>query len=248
MNVLGHYVQNDSGIRTDWNKTKLGLWKCFWSSCGSRAGRSFGAPLKVKLLQRSVLAFFQWKLSRWPFQKTIAIEIDALQCQMLAIIMQLPRSIHESIDQYCRRRRREARNLASECCFWSTLWARRVIKWDEHVQRGVRHKHVVARFLNFQDANWLQRRRSEWVSADTPEVHGRNSLTAGQTGTRLNVGRPQVRWDVGVVVARESVASALGLHKVIRPGASGPLCSMPWHLLEHSLSVQTLCIKVQSPN
>ena len=127
MNVLGHVVQNDSGIRSDWRKTKLGLWKCFWGSCGSRAGRSLGAILKVKLLQRSVLAFFQWKLSRWPFQKTIAIELDALQCQMLAIIMNVHRSRYESVDQYCRRRRREARKLAAQCCFWSAIWAKRVI-------------------------------------------------------------------------------------------------------------------------
>ena len=44
------------------------------------------------------------------------------------------------------------------------------------------------------------------MSADSSEPGSRNSLVAGRTGTRLNVGRPQVRWDVGVTVARESIA------------------------------------------
>ena len=50
------------------------------------------------------------------------------------------------------------------------------------------------------DPNWLMFQRSLWVS----ERDNRNSVWAGRTGTRLNIGRPQVRWQDGLSVA-ESV-------------------------------------------
>ena len=34
----------------------------------------------------------------------------------------------------------------------------------------------------------------------------RNSLQAGRTGTRLNIGRPQPRWEAGVDLARSFLA------------------------------------------
>ena len=43
--------------------------------------------------------------------------------------------------------------------------------------------------------------RSAWVS----ETGTRNSVLAGRTGTRLNIGRPQVRWTDGLSVALEVV-------------------------------------------
>ena len=48
--------------------------------------------------------------------------------------------------------------------------------------------------------------RSLWVS----ERDSRNSVLAGRTGTRLNIGRPQVRWQDGLSVA-ESVRKSRGV-------------------------------------
>ena len=43
--------------------------------------------------------------------------------------------------------------------------------------------------------------RSQFVASDG-SASSRNSLTAGRTGTRLNIGSPTCRWEEGVNLAR----------------------------------------------
>ena len=43
--------------------------------------------------------------------------------------------------------------------------------------------------------------RAKWVSSNS--IDCRNSCLAGRTGTRLNVGRPQPRWQEGIALAEE---------------------------------------------
>ena len=57
----------------------------------------------------------------------------------------------------------------------------------------------------FKNSNWLQAQRAAFV-AQLAEAVNRNSLTAGRTGTRCNIGRPQPRWDAGITLAREFLA------------------------------------------
>ena len=51
--------------------------------------------------------------------------------------------------------------------------------------------------LRYRDANWLQSQRSSRVAGLV------RTLMAGNTGTRLNIGKPQIRWEQGVELARE---------------------------------------------
>ena len=50
----------------------------------------------------------------------------------------------------------------------------------------------MAVLLKYHDNSWLIQKRSEWVGDN------RNSVTAGRTSTRLNIGRPQTRWHEGL--------------------------------------------------
>ena len=61
--------------------------------------------------------------------------------------------------------------------------------------RHVGYPHPCLCIYKFHDSEWLLHQRSEFVNS-------RCSLTAGRTGTRLNVGRPQVRWEDGFNTAR----------------------------------------------
>ena len=50
--------------------------------------------------------------------------------------------------------------------------------------------------------------RSSWVASDSQDLNGpRISLLAGRTGTRENIGRPQVRWADGVELATQVLQS-----------------------------------------
>ena len=63
------------------------------------------------------------------------------------------------------------------------------------------HKHVCYHLANFKDAQWLMHERAKFVS--TVSTDCRNSCLAGRTGTRLNVGRSQPRWQEGISLAEE---------------------------------------------
>ena len=83
---------------------------------GSRACVRVTSEGKSRLLQRSVMANFLWKVSRWPSQKTIVIELDKMRCKMLAMIF-VPVAGPGSLDHYCRRRLRQARNVSQKLGF-----------------------------------------------------------------------------------------------------------------------------------
>ena len=65
------------------------------------------------------------------------------------------------------------------------------------MRRGVMYAHPVPRLLDHHSSVRLMHQRSHFVS----ERSFRNSVFAGHTGTRLNIGRPQVRWSDGLSVA-----------------------------------------------
>jgi len=201
MNVLGHCLQNDGGIMSDWNSTKTVFWGCFWKNAGCTAAKHLPPSEKVRLLYRTVVAKVQWKLSRWPFQKTVAVELDKTQCRMTAFLLPCVRERDEALDSYCRRRLRNARNVCEKVGFWSELWCRRVTDWDAHDRRGAKYKHICASLVDYKHSQWLMHERSKWVPFDSENT--RCSVLAGRTGTRCNVGRPQTRWEDGLKLATE---------------------------------------------
>ena len=161
-----------------------------------------GPSGKAKLLQRTVLSNFLWKVSRWPFQKSVAVAMDKVQCSMMAIIVPCPRANNEGIDHFCRRRLRQARNICQQVGFWSTLWCKRVIDWNEHIKRGARYSHMCSRLLNYHASSWLQEQRQSFVPSNPlSQSASRHTLFSGRTGTRMNIGRPQVRWHDGCELA-----------------------------------------------
>ena len=60
---------------------------------------------------------------------------------------------------------------------------------------------VFVRILNERGPAWLRSRRQIYV-AENENGYARNSLHAGRTGTRLNIGRPQTRWSEGALFAK----------------------------------------------
>ena len=99
---------------------------------------------------------------------------------------------------YVRRRRRLARNLVSKIGFWSEAWARRTISWHEHVMRTT---GVMRSLVELRNSDWLEAQRAQFV-VQTGSSASRNSLTAGRTGTRCNIDRPQMRWLAGINLAK----------------------------------------------
>ena len=192
---MGHILQDDAGIRADWTQVQKSMWAAFWSNSGSPKCRSFSSESRIKLLNRTVTCCFSWKIARWPFQKSVARELDSLQCRMYAFMLPCEPQMHETLDSFCRRRLRQARSVATKVGLWSLEWCERLCKWDQHLKRGERYGHICFLLNQHKSAEWLLYQRSNLVNIQ-------NSISAGRTGTRLNCGKPQPRWSEGLPLAR----------------------------------------------
>ena len=89
---------------------------------------------------------------------------------------------------------------------WSIDWPERIISWHEHVLRSSKTNSINSKLISFHDSEWLLHKRSQWVASRLSNSN-RISALAGRTGTRLNIGQPQPRWDEGVALAREVLQS-----------------------------------------
>ena len=96
----------------------------------------------------------------------------------------MPALSDDSAEQYCRRRNRDAGALCSRLGFWSGLWFKRAVDWDDHIKRRRLPYSWPVLLGLVQDQAWLMRQRA------ARSFHG--------TGTRSDRGRPQTRWENGV--------------------------------------------------
>ena len=191
---------NHGGIRADWAQAKRMLWGGFWKQSGSKKLSKLPISYKFMLLQRSVFSLVLWKLSRWPYQRSIAVELDSLMCHFARLILPCFPKFYESVDDFDRRRKREARDFCTRIGLWSTVWAKRVVAWQAHLHRAEHFNHPCSRILQFHGLEWLEQQRSFFLNS-------RNTLWAGQTGTRVQRGRPQVRWESGCELAKLVLSS-----------------------------------------
>ena len=71
----------------------------------------------------------------------------------------------------------------------------------EHVERSGRYNAINARLLKYHNQQWLLFQRSAWLAQNQSSV-SRVTAIAGRTGTRLNIGQPQTRWEEGLALAK----------------------------------------------
>ena len=107
------------------------------------------------------------------------------------------------VDVFFRRRSRQARNVANKVGLWSIAWCQRLVNWSRHLDRSASYAHPCSSLIKMHDSTWLMHARSQWIG----EFSIRNSMFAGRTGTRLNIGRPQIRWQDGLKVAHSVLDS-----------------------------------------
>ena len=200
LTVLGYSVYSDAGNRKDWLNSKPALWGTFWQNAGSSSIRSSSSDLKIGLLSRTVLARILWKMSAWVYQKSIAVELDALQTRMMVIILKIRKLPDESFETWLRRRNRIASRKCCEIGRWSIIWANRFLNWHKHVMRS---NLFSRKLIEYRDAQWLIAQRMRFVSRNRSAT-SRNRPHAGRTGTRGGLGgKPQPRWQEGVALAKQ---------------------------------------------
>ncbi len=141
--------------------------------------------------------------------------------------MKLERDPLETIDQYDRRRKRCACNCVVKICSWATLWAKRSVEWHDHLSRKSDTNDVLGLLFKWHNLTWLREQRSRFVNVNSRNAYTlqRNTIFAGNTGTRLLGVRPQPRFEEGVDLARQALKSdrkslsssnVLSLHSVLQ--------------------------------
>lgn len=146
MQILGHPLQLDAGTRECWNRALM--WCAFFANLRHKNGRRLSLKPHISLLSRAVSSILFSRCARWSPQKTIALEMDALQGHMYAILLDLPRRSLESPQEYCRRRSTAGALIGGK--LWSKQWFRRAVSWDRHIKRDyVRQQERLRGFTHF---------------------------------------------------------------------------------------------------
>ena len=199
--VLGHTLAEDGSIRPCWQHTRQSMWKSFWANAGSRCGHELAVPLRVGLLAKTVGPVFDYRNSRWPPQKTVGIEIDRVQCKMVASILRIQRHLGEESLNYCRRRNRAAAQLCRQMGLWSVRWFNRALAWHKHILQPRNSKSWSSQLVMYRGKQWLQARRASFVAASSSS----GSCLASKTATRSFQGCPNTRWHDGADYAQHVV-------------------------------------------
>ena len=177
------------------------MWKSFWANPGSKHAHRLAPGQRLKLLGKAVVPQLDCRCTRWPPQRTIAGELDAMQRRMTATAMRIPMHPGEGAPEYVRRRGRAAARQCKLAGNWSRRWFKRVVDWHDHLERP-RNAHTwPAKTLHHRDREWLMRRRASLLS----ENRSSGSCTAGRTNTRAFPGCVHMRWDDGVEFGRSQL-------------------------------------------
>ena len=189
LKCLGHHLDDDAGISSCFRFCSSAMRKSFYANLSLGLLRA-SKPAKYKFLNSCVRTIASFRWSRWPYTKTYAAKLDALQRGFLTALLQIKRKPDEPLDAFVQRRHITGGHLATSCGRWSLDWARSVVSWDGHVRRAHDNGTWSHGFLEWRSEAWLSAQRSLF-----------SSFGESRTRTRRYHGRVQQRWQTGVNLA-----------------------------------------------
>ena len=138
MQVLGWSFSNDGGTAAAWRLTVAAMWRAFWRNVRAPGYRKLWANERVRVINRAVPGVYLYKAQPWPPPEILVKAADRLQRRMVAIGCRNHRYPNEAINVYLRRRAREATTLvAAHGGWWSRMWLKRCLTWDQHLRRDL---------------------------------------------------------------------------------------------------------------
>ena len=184
-------LDDDGDISSCFRASSAAMCRSFCANVNSGLLRA-SRPAKYRFLNSCVRTIASFRWPRWPFIKSYAAKLDALQRKFLTSLMQIKIKPDEPYDAFVQRRHISGGHLASACGRWSQCWANSVVSWDAHVQRAHDIDAWSHALVNWQPDAWLMLQRFLFSA-------GHES----RTRTRAHHGHVQQRWDAGVSLARQ---------------------------------------------
>ena len=206
--VLGWTFYSNGSFADAWVQVRGKLWRAYHSQFRRPGTAQVGFCRKIAVLDRVVARVLLRAVEPWPFSRSMASQIDALQKHMVACLLRLPKNPGEAVKDYMRRRARFAGSVIGTP--WSELWARNVVSWDAHLLRdwGVQKRfyHDGAPHLILPTSwSWApvlrQFHDNEWLSQRRTLRHKGNGDLSTRTRLRAAVGGVAARWEAGVQAA-----------------------------------------------
>ena len=158
----------------------------YFPNCARGVAKTLPLSRRLQLLRRAVVPVLRFRWTRWPFAVTRANELDALQKQMLVILVDMRFETGDSVSGFFIRRGRRVAALQRQMGKWSDEWARAVMSWDSHVSR--------------------ERNSQCWPALTRdlrrPEELAERRLVRGRPETRRLPGFVRMRWYESVGTAR----------------------------------------------
>lgn len=169
MACLGFTLSSDCSTAADFDGLKHAAWGSFWRNCGSSLVHGCQWA-QFTHLKRCVRPLLEFHAAFWPYTKQRAMNIDNLQAFMYRVMLRDAVPRNGDTKEYC--------HFGVICGLkvkaigkWSERCRNKSLDWQKHVARSA-DISMVKRLLAFQDAAWLQSRRSVTGRA-------RNSLLGG---------------------------------------------------------------------
>ena len=187
MRCLGHYLDDDAGISSCFQKSTSAMWRGFFGNLSAGLLAS-SEQTKLRFLNSCIASIPAFRWARWPYQASYADRLDRLQRHMIGTLMQCKPKANESFEDFSRRRHIFCGKLASKHGRWSQQWAQSLRNWSAHVDSQHDPGSWSCPIVNWHDEIWLASRRF-W----------RSSLGESRTQTRRYRGKVHKRWEASLV-------------------------------------------------
>ena len=179
--ILGPSVTCTGRCAEDVKAATQQIFACFWRN--SRFLTNSGIPIQKRLQKLHDVAggIIRARAASWPPCQATEIYLDRRQAKLVAWMLRLRCEPNETAKQFCLRRNRAVKQVASTQ--WSKVHLYACLSWRSHLQRHP--DSWAARAASEQDHDWVSSHRRVWMSAS-----GRSSKTFSRGG------RGKVhRWD-----------------------------------------------------
>ena len=184
--VLGHILMS-SGSNDACIKLALSnAWKAFWAKVGgSRASK---VPVRFKLgqIEKCVKPILSFRWVRWSFTATTARRLDRVQRHMIRCCVRPRKLSNESPASFAVRANILVSEAQRRAVPWSSVWAKSLFKWAEHIQRNTANACWSTRVLDVRPSS---------------EVNSLRAFHGGRPQTRALSGFCSRRWTDGVHAA-----------------------------------------------
>ena len=175
MACLGHELASNGSVVPCWHNARKAMLTSHYKNSGNVAALDLPWERKMTLLSRATLPVFAYRAARWPPSAAVISYVDRFERRKVASCLATPpRPDEPLIDFYRRRNATVTANLPASKK-WSRVWCRKVVEWDDHLNRG------------HDPMSWSR----DLLQAAAPrDVH------------RAHAGRPTTRWREGVAAAK----------------------------------------------